>query len=192
MGTLETEARGKRCKNYVQQAILATVGATGMLAVALVAPNVMQALPRITGNKYLFGYRARTAAGRLAQKGYVRFVVRNGKKYIEITALGRRVLALERQKVSLYARSKRRWDGRWRMVIFDIPERRRRDRGRLRLMMQGLGFLRLQDSVWIFPYDCEDIIALLKSDLRVGKDVLYAVVDALENDKHVKTHFGLA
>src|SRR3989344_9597492 len=116
MGTLELNARRIRTKNYVQQTVLACVGVAGILAVALIAPNVFQALPHLTGNKYKFGYRARTAAGRLAQKGYVRFVEQNGKKYIEITEAGKRALAWEQQKASLQARAKTRWDGRWRMV----------------------------------------------------------------------------
>jgi len=191
MGTLELNARRIRTKNYVQQTVLACVGVAGILAVALIAPNVFQALPHLTGNKYKFGYRARTAAGRLAQKGYVRFVERRGMKYVEITDQGRRVLELEQQKKSLIGRIRKRWDGRWRMIIFDIPEKRSNIRKRLRSMMQELGFLRLQDSVWVFPYDCEEVVALVKAELQVGKDVLYVIAEQIENDKPIKRHFNL-
>lgn len=57
--------------------------------------------------------------------------------------------------------------------------------------MRDIGFVRLQDSVWVYPYDCEDFIALLKAELKVGKDVLYAIVDTIEFDKHIRRHFGL-
>ena len=191
MGKLEVEARQQRQKAYVQQAILAAVGVTGVIAVALIAPNVFQAIPRIAGSKYKFMYRAQTAAGRLAQKGYVRFVERKGMKYIELTERGRRVLAFEQQKIALHTRKTKRWDKRWRMVIFDIPEKRRNIRVRLRTTMQELGFLRLQDSVWVFPYDCEEVITLLKAELHIGKDVLYVIVEKIENDKPIKKHFGL-
>ena len=192
MGKLEAEASQLRHKGYVQDAILSAVGLTGILAVMMIAPNVFQAIPHLTGNKHKFGYRARTAAGRLAQKGYVRFVERSGAKYIEITENGRRALAFEQQKVTLRARTKKRWDGRWRMVVFDIPEKRRSIRVRLRTTMQGMGFMRLQNSVWVFPHDCEEVITLLKAELRVGKDALYAIVEKIENDKPIKEHFKLA
>jgi len=52
-------------------------------------------------------------------------------------------------------------------------------------------FFRLQDSVWVFPYDCEDFMALPKADLRVGRNVLYVIVEKIENDKHLNEHFGL-
>ncbi len=61
----------------------------------------------------------------------------------------------------------------------------------LRRTVKSLGFFRLQDSVWVFPYDCEDFVALLKADLRVGKNALYVIVEKIENDKHLKEHFGL-
>ena len=50
---------------------------------------------------------------------------------------------------------------------------------------------RLQDSVWVYPYDCEDIIGLLKTDIGVGKDLLYMIADEIENDRHLRENFGL-
>ena len=86
---------------------------------------------------------------------------------------------------------KRRWDQRWRVIIFDIPERRRKIRDRLRSTMRELGFARLQDSVWVYPYDCEDLMALLKADLKLGVSVLYMVVEHIENDKYLREQFSL-
>ena len=57
--------------------------------------------------------------------------------------------------------------------------------------MKSFGFFRLQDSVWVYPYDCEDIIGLLKVDLHLGGSVIYLVVEKMENDKHLKKTFGL-
>ena len=192
MGKLEIEAAQKRRTRYVQQAVLAAIGIAGILAITMIAPNIFQAFPRVMGNKYKFGYRARTATGRLAQKGLVRFVEKGGKKYVEITDAGRRVLALEEQKMALQTRAKRRWDKRYRMVIFDIPEKRNSVRVQLRRTMRECGFMRLQDSVWVYPYDCEEIISLLKAELGIGKDVLYVIVEQIENDAWVKKHFNLA
>lgn len=58
--------------------------------------------------------------------------------------------------------------------------------------MQNIGFYRLQDSVWLYPYDCEDFIALLKADLKIGNAILYMVVEKIENDAKIKTHFSLS
>jgi phenylacetic acid degradation operon negative regulatory protein len=59
------------------------------------------------------------------------------------------------------ARWRRHWDGRWRLVIFDVPETRRRTRNRLRHYLQCRGFGYLQNSVWITPDPVHEERALL-------------------------------
>lgn len=102
------------------------------------------------------------------------------------------MLMFEQQKASIRDGQKRRWDKRWRVIIFDIPERRRKVRDRLRNTMRELGFVRLQDSVWVYPYDCEDMMTLMKADFKLGAAVLYMVVEHIENDKHLRAQFTLA
>jgi len=46
-------------------------------------------------------------------------------------------------------------------------------------------------SVWIFPYDCEDIITLLKKEYSFGREVLYMVVEEIEEDSRIRRHFKL-
>ncbi len=47
---------------------------------------------------------------------------------------------------------RRQWDGRWRLILFDVPEVRRHARTRLRRYLRDRGFGYLQNSVWITPY----------------------------------------
>jgi DNA-binding transcriptional regulator PaaX len=49
------------------------------------------------------------------------------------------------------AQWKRRWDGHWRLVVFDVPESRRAMRDKLRSYLHLRGFGYLQNSVWITP-----------------------------------------
>src|SRR3989344_4774734 len=53
------------------------------------------------------------------------------------------------------------WDGLWRIVMFDIPEKKRAFRDILRSHLKTIGFIELQRSVFIFPYPCEDEMLLL-------------------------------
>lgn len=46
------------------------------------------------------------------------------------------------------------WDGKWRIVIWDVPEKRRVARDLLRYKLKILGFERLQKSVWISKKNC--------------------------------------
>ena len=193
MGSVEQAAKKQRRKAYIQNAVLTTVGVAGVIAVAMIAPNIFQAIPGIMGKKrYKLAFQARTAVARLSAKGYVCFVEKNGKKCIEITDVGRRVLAIEQEKVRLAGTRGKRWDKKYRLVMFDIPQKRKSTRDFVRMFMRECGFLRLQDSVWVFPYDCEELVSLVKADLRIGKDILYVVVESIENDGWIKKHFNLA
>ncbi|HUY62699.1 MAG TPA: CRISPR-associated endonuclease Cas2 [Candidatus Paceibacterota bacterium] len=193
MGALEKEASRTRKLQAFQRGLLVATALGGVVLVAAAIPNAARLLRYMPGyhkKGARFNYQAKTALQRLAAKGLVTFEERKGKRYARVTEAGERMLALEsmREKGS---RKRRRWDGRWRVVLFDIPERRRGTRNRLRSFMQEYGFVRLQDSAWIYPYDCEDLIALAKANLRVGFDVLYMIVERLERDSHLRARFGL-
>ena len=191
MGVLERSARRERRLGAFQQTMLMAVVLGGVVLIAAAAPNAAQLLRYFPGYKKgaRFNYKAKTVLGRLAEKGLVIFATENGKRYARITEKGERMLQMETEKIAIA--KKRRWDRRWRVVIFDIPERRKSVRVSLRRFMQEYGFVRLQDSVWIHPYDCEDLIALAKANFRVGGDVLYMIVERLERDKRLREHFGL-
>jgi len=189
MGKLEEASRKRKKKRDIQNTVLAVVAVTGFIAVAAVAGNALQLLKYLPNEKYNLRYQAKTAAGRLVAKGFLVWEERNGKKYLRITPKGRKAFAFEQAKVAL-KNQKKKWDGRWRMIVFDIPERRKSVRFRLCAVMRDIGFVRLQNSVWVYPFDCEDFISLLKAELKIGKDVLYAIVDTVEHDGGLRRHFN--
>jgi phenylacetic acid degradation operon negative regulatory protein len=50
----------------------------------------------------------------------------------------------------------RQWDGRWRLVLFDVPTARNTQRTRLRRYLRAKLFGYLQNSVWITPDPLEE------------------------------------
>ena len=58
-------------------------------------------------------------------------------------------------------------------------------------MLRAIGFYKLQASVWVYPYDCEDLIVLLKKDFLLGKEVAYILAEEIEGEWILKKHFGL-
>jgi len=189
MGVLEKETRRERRIGQIQKALLTAAVVGGVMLIGGVPmPSVLDLLGG-GRNKHKFKYQAKTALSRLARKGYILFESKGGARYARITPAGKKMLEMEEQKAALQLSSRKRWDKRWRVIIFDIPERRRTVRDRLRVTMRNSGFYRLQDSVWLYPYDCEDFIALLKADLKIGNAVLYMIVEKIENDSKLKEHF---
>ncbi len=56
----------------------------------------------------------------------------------------------------------RKWDGRWRLVFFDVPENENRRRVQLRRSLKSLKFGYLQNSVWISPDPLDELRQKLK------------------------------
>ena len=190
MRTLETsETRGRKRlrKRNLKKIVLETVAAAGILAVALAAPNALGAFRKlgIIPSPYDASNitRART---RLIRDG----LLVQGGGYLRLTDKGKKALRLL-QLGTLRLKKPARWDGRWRILIFDIPEYRKSVREKIRRTLAHIGFIRLQDSVWAYPYDCEDTVALLKADFKTGKNMLYMIVDELEGDLSLKKSFKL-
>ena len=167
--------------------ILGTVAAAGLLSAALVAPGVLTAITKLG----LIPKRRQADIIRRSQYKLIDDGLLEWKnKRLCLTLKGERKLrSLEMHNFQF--KRPTRWDGRWRVLIFDIPEHRKSVRNRIRTTLQAVGFIRLQDSVWIFPYDCEDLINLFKADFKVGKDMLYMIVDTLEYDTPMRARFGL-
>ena len=192
MGGLETEAKKIRRRGQIQKALLTTLLIGGMIAIgATPRINILKLLGNKKRNQYRLKHQVNDALIRLSRKGLVAFVIKDGRKFARLTPAGSQRLKLEQEKAALLLQRKKRWDKRWRVIIFDIPERRRGVRSRLRAIMQECGFVRLQDSVWVYPHDCEDLTVLMKAELKTGSSILYMVVEKIENDAWLKKHFSI-
>lgn len=189
MGRLEAEVRGKIRRTKINNALIAAAAVTGGVMVAAIAPNMLGA---VAGSKYFRQrkYQLKSSLSRLISTGYLLLVTEGGRKRIRLTLKGERYAALMGEG-KLVPKKPKRWDQKWRLLVFDIPERRRKTRAQIRTALISLGFVRLQDSVWVYPYDCEDLITLLKADFKVGKEVLYVIADKIEHDVPLRARFGL-
>lgn len=191
MGTLEQRSKKRIRRGQVERAVLSSLTFAGVAFVAVAAPNTLKLLKHVDPDWIMKRdpkQRIREAAHHLKKKGLVEFKRKDDRVYLRITEKGRQKLL----SLLLGPLPKpKRWDYKWRLVIFDIPEKKRAIRGRARSIVSNFGFVRLQDSVWAYPYDCEEAIVLLKTELHLGKDLLYIIADAIEYDLPLRKEFGL-
>ena len=189
MGKLESENKKRIRRSNINDALISAVAVAGILTIGALAPNV---LGLIAKSKYFRqrAYQVKSSLSRLVKAGYLHLEVEDGRKRVRLTPKGEKYAALLGEG-RLALKKPRRWDGKWRMLIFDISEKRRKVRTQMRSTLQALGLFRLQDSVWVYPYDCEDAITIIKADLRIGKDLLYVIADKIEYDLPLKRHFKL-
>ncbi len=194
-GRIEARVRTRRRRKRMQDILLISLYATTAVGMAVVAPNAVQLLKHV--EKFVtpgprLGRRISQATTRLHSKGLVSRVKTDKGVALKLTEKGNRLAEALEAKNTLFLYKPKKWDGKWRIVIFDVWERRRSVRDRLRTMLQKAGFIKIQASVWVYPYDCEELFVFLRTNLRLGRGILYIVAEEIEHDEKLRQHFGLA
>lgn len=193
MPSAEIKIKKKIRNSRIQKIVLNTLYAAGVLSMAVLAPNTLSLLKHLDPNKKRGlnqKYSVNNAIKRLRDKGLVKWEESEKGIFLRLTEQGGQAIELLERKEFKVAKPKK-WDGKWRVIIFDIKETKRSTRDKFRRTLQQIGFLKLQGSVWVYPYNCEELITLLKADFKIGKDILYIIADSLENDRWVREYFGL-
>src|SRR3989344_826640 len=88
-------------------------------------------------------------------------------------------------------RKPNRWDGAWRIVVFDIPEEKRKEREAFRIHLRTIGMRELQKSVMIHPYPCEDEINFLIELHQLRPFVRQIMATSIDTDLHLRKQFRL-
>lgn len=88
-------------------------------------------------------------------------------------------------------KKQKQWDGKWRIVLFDIPKNAKKIREALRNHLNNLEFYQFQKSVFAHPYDCQDEIEYIIEVYDIRRFVRFMVAESIDNEPHLKHHFGL-
>ena len=83
------------------------------------------------------------------------------------------------------------WDKKWRVVMFDIPETHFKERRLLSYKLFELGMYQYQKSIYVYPYDCTNVIAFASKFLDVEKYVQQMTVIEIDNLPELKKFFKL-
>ena len=126
----------------------------------------------------------------LKRYGYLKEKSIRHKKKLYLTPKGR--ITIIKNILKQKKKKKIKWDRKWRLIIFDIPEASRKDRDFLRKELAWIGFKELQKSVWIFPYDFEKELKTLLNlwEIEFQGDIRFLTVEKM-NDKDLKKYFNL-
>lgn len=178
----------------LKKLLLRSLAAGGVISIALVAPKMMRLLKQLdrpAKSRAQLYRRISQGISRLEQAGLVTVSSAYADRRVTLTEKG--LETVEKIEFGEYTIEEPVfWDGKWRVLIFDINERRRRVRTQLRSLVQNAGFIRIQDSVWVYPYPCDEFISLVRAHLKSGiGEVRCFVAEALESDKFLREHFRL-
>jgi DNA-binding transcriptional regulator PaaX len=129
----------------------------------------------------------RSTLYRLVRFGFIEIIDKDDKEYFKLTKTG------EMQALMLKARlsHKGKWDGKWRIVIFDIPEGTKKERDQLRRLLLENNFCKWQASVYISPHPINRQAIDYLKETGLIQYIRFARIDELDEDKDLKKRFGL-
>lgn len=130
----------------------------------------------------------------LVRHGYAKREARKASVSFRLTPQGRKRIEryLDERKLLVQPPRPAHWDGRWRIILFDIPAAERTKRNAFRSLIRRLGAIMLQKSVWIYPFDCTEQISLLKNIFGfTGRELRLLSADAIGDESEFRTHFRI-
>lgn len=128
----------------------------------------------------------------LRKKKYVEIVEENNSG-IKIRITGKGIERVRKFDVdNLVIQPMKEWDQKWRVVIFDIPDKKKIARDAFSAKLTALGFYRIQKSVLICPWDCVDEIVFLRKYLEIDRNVSIFLADAIDEEMRLRKLFNLS
>ena len=179
--------------------LLLFLGAGTLIGATIIAPGVARiALPILKGylkrrdeaqNSVYNLWQLRRNLKYLQKQKLVSLSQKSGETIIKITQEGReRIIKYKFEQMKIPTPSK--WDNKSRIINYDISSLKKSRRDMFRTKVKALGFLNLQESVYLYPYPCENEISFLREYFGVGEEIIFVEVSRLENDGPYKKYFG--
>lgn len=178
--------------------ILILLGAGTFLAASLIMPNLPMVLKPFLDEKRkkeanewkkFNTWRLKQVLKRMHQQKLVDIVEQDEGYLVKISDNGKKkLLKFNLDKMEL---KDKKWDGKWRIIIYDILTYKKEQANLFRRTLKRLKFFQLQRSVYITPFKCYDEIEYLRQVCEVDREVLILTVSGLENERAYKEYFGI-
>ena len=170
----------------VEQEVLESLSAGDLLVGFLCSAMSTRQMYRVAHRRAKRRFVVRRAIERLSSTGYID-IIRN---QAHITLTGRNLLLMSAECLRNSLKTAK-WDGKWRIVVFDIPQKHSDARRQIRTILKKAGFRMFQQSVWIFPHECSTLASLLNNNEVLKTRVVFGVMESIGNDAKFRKAFGL-
>lgn len=174
--------------------ILRILAAGSFVSASLIFPNFPRLFKsrsrKIWNGKGYDSSRLKQTLKRLRNQKEVKVAETKEGYVVKITQKGM-VKALRYKLGEMKIEKPEKWDGKWRLVIFDIPNSKKMVRDYFRERLKALGFYSLQESVLVYPYSCFDEIELLRQVYGIGKNTRFIVAEEIEEEEKLRRVFNI-
>lgn len=161
----------------IRDRVLLAAAVSGDLFFEFVQPYSFQ-MAKLKG-KLPPGYKLTNftaAVSRMLATGYLQKVIKNGRPYLRMTGIGKRALVRD---FPVFGLRGKKWDRKWRIVFYDIPEEKKKIREQFQAKLKELGFGMVKESTYLSPFDVADDLREFISVQGLEKFVFVCVASQL-------------
>jgi len=183
----------RKTRSEIVKDILKVLAIAGLLCIAASSPYFVRNVLRSYKNwKKYPKKKIQSSFHNLEKQGLIRVRKKNDKIFISLSEKGKKKAEML-QIDELEIKKPEKWDGKWRLVIFDIAQLKKIHREGFRKKLQELGFYPFQKSVWLYPFDCRKEIELLKNFFELSDgEVKLVVAEDIGQNKFFQKFFQLS
>lgn len=172
--------------------VLRVIAAAGAIGMIFAFPASAPAVGLLFGVKRYPRWQVNQVVQKLAKQKYLTIAENEDKTTtVKITKSGF-THALTYELDTMRILKPKKWDKKWRVIIFDILEKYKDLRDVFRMRLVQLGLYQLQESVYVSPYPCFDEVEFLRELYGVSFTTKYLLVEKIEEDSSLRIHFGLS
>ncbi len=169
---------------------LQVLGESGLDGTTVVAPNTTRALTLLLKKTRAHGLPAEKILRELKRHGLIHINKENNAIVLHLTPAGAyRLQEILIEEIKIPKPNK--WDNKWRLISFDVPIEYSRQRQKLTVKLQDLGFHMLQRSVWAYPFPCFDQLQQITSHHNLLRYCSFFEVSKVDNgsSRRLSRHF---
>lgn len=162
----------------------------GIVVTCAVLPGVAQIFQLFEARNARERYRVNRTLKRLEQQKLLMRKIKNGKEEFVVTEMGKHQLEsylLDDLRIT----PQKKWDEKWRVLMFDIPEKQKKARDAVSFTLNEVGMMTIQNSTFISPYPCKNEIDFVTNFYKVTEHVIYFETDNIECKDDLLAHFAL-
>lgn len=178
-------------KGEIAKKILKGLALGGFIVMCFAMPNLAQVVDLFNPKGARDRYRVKNTIKRLQERKLINIYTKNGKEVVEITKAGKKKV-LEYNLDDMKLKVPKKWDGWWRIVMFDIPESKKRARSAVSRIIKELGMYPIQKSVFVSPYVCKNEIDFVGEFFNVRDHIIYIKAKEIEGVREIKEYFSLS
>ncbi len=184
----EKSKREKR--KELSKEILKGLALGGLVVASFALPNLPKMFSMLGIKTPKEEYRARRALANLARQKLIKITDKGDEQIVEITEAGKK-RTMRYKFDDIFIERPPKWDGLWRVIMFDIPEKHKKGRDALSRKLKEMEFYPLQKSVFVFPFKCKDELDFICEIFNIRKFVYYFAAKSIDNEKLLKQYYDL-